>query len=171
MLVFAIDALNGSTAEWGQLVTGYFTGMLIGSFIALAMNTWLERFPGKIIVYTACAVGFLTFAFALSPTTWIAAGIAFLFGPPFAIRDVAQDALLQATVVENQLGRVYATREMLRRIVFMFAGLFFAWLTEFVPIRMIYMLGGVLYLITATYAFSSKPLRESSMQTIEETYG
>ncbi|MFK7805195.1 MAG: MFS transporter, partial [Anaerolineae bacterium] len=127
MLVFVIDALGGGTAEWGYQVTGYFTGMIVGSFAALAMSDWLKRYPGRIIVYTACAVGFLTFAFALSPNIWIATSIAFVFGPPFAIRDVAQDALLQGTVDENQLGRVYATREMLRNVVFMFAGLFFAW--------------------------------------------
>jgi MFS family permease len=163
MLVFVIDALGGGTAEWGYQVTGYFAGMIVGSFAALAMSGWLKRYPGRIIVYTACAVGFLTFAFALSPNIWIAVGVAFIFGPPFAIRDVAQDALLQGAVDENQLGRVYATREMLRNIVFMFAGLFFAWLSDFVPIRTIYMIGGGLYLLTAVYALSNKPLRESKM--------
>ncbi|MEM8858397.1 MAG: MFS transporter [Chloroflexota bacterium] len=164
MLVFVFDALGGDTIEWGYSVTGYFTGMIVGSFIAMWMGDALSKIPGRIIVSTAVLVGFLTFAFAASPTIWIATLIAFIFGPPFAVRDVAQDALLQGTVEENQLGRVYATREMLRNIVFIFSGLFFAWLSEFFPIRSIYYLGGVLYLITAVYAVSNKPLRESRIE-------
>jgi hypothetical protein len=94
---------------------------------------------------------------------WMAVGLAFVFGPPFAIRDVAQDSLLQGTVEDGQLGRVYATREMLRNVVFMFAGIFFAWLSDFVPIRMIYVTGGIIYILTGFYALSNKALRESKL--------
>ncbi len=90
---------------------------------------------------------------------------AFVFGPFFAIRDVAQDSLLQSSVAIEQLGRVYATREMLRSAMFMFAGLFFAWLSSFVDIRTIYIIGGVLYLLTGVYAFGNKALRESRLES------
>ena len=90
-----------------------------------------------------------------------------MFGPPAAIRDVAQDSLLQSTVEKGQLGRVYATREMLRNMVFMFAGIFFAWLSDFVPIRMIYVAGGIIYMLTGFYALSNKSLRESKMSLNE----
>ncbi|MEM9774046.1 MAG: MFS transporter, partial [Chloroflexota bacterium] len=165
MLVFVFDALGGNTIEWGYSVTGYFTGMIVGSFLAMGMGDSLSKIPGRIIVSTAVLVGFLTFAFAASPNILIATIVAFVFGPPFAVRDVAQDALLQGTVDENQLGRVYATREMLRNIVFIFSGLFFAWLSDFFPIRSIFYLGGFLYLLTAVYVVSNKPLRESRITT------
>ena len=45
----------------------------------------------------------------------------------------------------------------------MFAGIFFAWLSDFVSIRTIYVTGGVIYLMTAFYAMSNKALRESKM--------
>ena len=92
-------------------------------------------------------------------------GIAFVFGPPFALRDVAQDALLQDSVDGNQMGRVYAAREMLRSILFMVAGLSFAWLSDLVEIRFIYILGGIIYMLTGVYAFSRKSLRESRMSS------
>ena len=47
--------------------------------------------------------------------------------------------------------------------MFMFAGLFFAWLTDFVSIRIIYVIGGVLYMMTGFYALSNKALRESKI--------
>ncbi len=135
--------------------------MIIGSIGALAISDWLSRYPGRIIVVNACVTGLLTLAYASSQTVWIAVMWAFVFGPPFAIRDVAQDSLLQASVEKGQLGRVYATREMLRNAVFMFAGIFFAWLSGVVSIRTIYVVGGVPYLMTGFYAMSNKALRES----------
>jgi hypothetical protein len=70
---------------------------------------------------------------------------------------------LQSTVEKEQLGRVYATRDMLRNAMFMFAGIFFAWLSGFVSIRIIYVVGGVLYLLTGIYALSNRALRESTI--------
>ena len=161
MLTFTINALQGDASDWGYQATAYFTGMIFGSLGALAISNWLARFAGRIIVVNACISGLLTVAYAGSQTVWIAVMWAFIFGPPFAIRDVAQDSLLQSTVEKKQLGRVYATRDMLRNAMFMFAGIFFAWLSGFVSIRTIYIIGGVLYIFTGLYALSNKALRES----------
>ena len=163
MLAFTTKALQGDASDWGYQATGYFTGMIFGSLGALAISDWLSRYPGRIIVVNACATGLFTLAYAGSQTVWMALMWAFVFGPPFAIRDVAQDSLLQSTVERGQLGRVYATREMLRNAVFMFAGVFFAWLSDFVSIRTIYVVGGILYMLTGFYALSNKALRESKI--------
>jgi MFS family permease len=167
MLAFTTKALQGDASDWGYQVTGYFTGMIIGSLGALAINDWLSRYPGRVIVVNACISGLFTLGFASSQTVWMAVVWAFVFGPAAAIRDVAQDSLLQGTVEKGQLGRVFATREMLRNIVFMFAGIFFAWLSDFVPIRMIYVAGGIIYMLTGFYALSNKSLRESKMSLNE----
>lgn len=163
VLTFTTHALGGDASDWGYVVTGYFMGMIVGSLAALAMNEWLRDYPGRIIVVTAFAVGLLTLFFANSQTVWMAAVFAFALGLPFAIRDVAQDSLLQGTVEGGQLGRVYATREMLRNLVFMFAGLFFAWLSDIVSVRLIYVAGAMIYMLTSLYALSNKALRESKM--------
>ena len=165
MLTFTTMALQGDASDWGYQATGYFTGMIIGSLGALAMSGWLSRYPGRIIIVNAFTASLFTLAYAGSGTVWMAMIWAFMFGPPSAIRDVAQDSLLQSTVGREQLGRVYATREMLRNAMFMFAGLFFAWLTDFVSIRIIYVIGGILYIMTGFYALSNKALRESKMDS------
>ena len=168
MLAFTAQALHGDAADWGYQGTGYFTGMIVGSLVAMSLSGPLARFPGRIIVFNACVAGLFTLAYAGSQTVWVAVTWAFVFGPPFAIRDVAQDSLLQSSVEKRQLGRIYATREMLRNAVFMFAGVFFAWLSGFVSIRIIYGIGGVLYLLTGVYALSNKALRESRIVSDEE---
>ncbi len=117
MLAFTTQALHGDAADWGYQGTGYFTGMIVGSLVAMSLSGPLARFPGRIIVFNACVAGLFTLAYAGSQTVWVAVTWAFVFGPPFAIRDVAQDSLLQSSVEKRQLGRIYATREMLRNAV------------------------------------------------------
>jgi len=163
MLAFTTRALQGDASDWGYQVTGFFTGMILGSIGALVISNWLCRYPGRIIVVNAFAAGLFTLAYADSQTVWMAVAWSFMFGPPFAIRDVAQNSLLQGTVEKGQLGRVYATQEMLRNMVFMFACIFFAWLSDFVPIRTIYVIGGIMYLFTGAYALGNRALRESKM--------
>ena len=89
--------------------------------------------------------------------------VSFTFGIPSALRDVAQDSLLQGTVNEAMLGRIYATREMLRNITFVVSILAFAWLADQISIRQIYVLGGLLYIGTAVYALASNSLRHSKL--------
>ena len=168
MLAFTTKALQGDAADWGYQATGYFAGMILGSLFALAIGDWLHRYTGRVIVLNAFAAGLFTLAYASSQTVWMAVTWAFVFGPPFAIRDVAQDSLLQSTVAPRQLGRVYATREMLRSAMFMFAGIFFAWLSDFISVRMIYVIGSVIYLLTGFYALSNKALRKSKMNSDAE---
>jgi len=136
---------------------GIWTGALLLAFTIQALKgdtvDWGYQATGY---FAGMIVGSLV---AMAMSDWL--GLA--FGAPFAMRDVAQDSLLQSTVEEGQLGRVYATREMLRSVVFMFAGLFFAWLSDLVPIRMIYVTGGIIYLLTGLYALSNRALRASQM--------
>jgi hypothetical protein len=50
----------------------------------------------------------------------------------------------------------------------MFAGLFFAWLSDLVNIRMIFFIGGIMYVLTGIYALNNKALRESDMSSSED---
>ena len=81
-----------------------------------------------------------------------------------ALRDVAQDSLLQLSVDEGMLGRVFAIRHMFLNLSYMIAGLVFAWLADLIDPRLIYATGGVLYLGTALFALASPGIRNAQMR-------
>lgn len=164
LLVFAERALQGGASAWSCIVAAYFGGQLIGALITAYAARAVARRPGWLIIGAAAVFAVLTLVFALSPALLFAATLALLFGPPAALRDVAQNTLLQTTVVEGMLGRVYALRSMLLGLTVMAAGLGFAWLADVVPIRAIYLIGGALYGMTALYALTSRALRYSTIQ-------
>jgi MFS family permease len=164
MLVFVEEALHGEAQAWGLQNGAFYAGVMLGSVLAAAVTGPIARWPGRIIIINAFLMGFLTIIYASAPTVLITIIISILYGPMFALRDVSQNSLLQATVDEDKLGRVFALREMGWNVVFLMSGLTLAWLGDYLPIRAIYMLAAVGYLLTAVYAFSSRALRQSKIR-------
>jgi MFS family permease len=167
MLVFTRQALQAGPEDWGYQASAYFAGMLVGATVAVLVSAHLARRPGWVIISNAFLFSLLTFGYALSPTVLIAVVFCFVFGPPSAMRDVTQDALLQASVHPDLLGRIYATRDTLTSFAFLLAGLAFAWLADQVAVRWVYLIGGALYLGTALYALSSPAIRHSRLEAVD----
>jgi MFS family permease len=161
MLVFTREALQAGTQAWGYQGAAFFAGQLVGALAAVIVSERLARRAGWVIIVSAFLYSLLTLAYAVSPSVPFAVFISFIFGPPSAVRDVTQDALLQATASPELMGRVYATRDTLARISYMLAGVAFAWLADQVSVRWVYLIGGVMYVGTALYALSSSAIRHS----------
>jgi MFS family permease len=167
MLAFTTDALNASEEFWGYQNAIYFGGNLAGVAMAVAFAYPLGRHPGWVIIINALLMAALTVVYALSTNIWLALVVMLLYGPPMALRDVAQDSLLQSTVEGGVLGRVYATRQMLANLAFMVAGLLLSGLADFIEVRTVYLLGAALYFATAFYALAQPSLRQAGL-TVQE---
>lgn len=163
MLGFTVDALKAGPEAWGYQSAAFFGGQFLGALLALTFAARLGQRPGWIIIGNAFLMGGLTLAYAASSSVLMAVLISIAFGPPFALRDVAQDSLIQTSVAPEMLGRVYAAREMFARMAFLLGGLLFASLADLLAIRSIYALGGLLYCATAFYSLASAPLRQSQI--------
>jgi MFS family permease len=161
MLTFTSQALSAGADAWGYQSGAFFGGQFLGAILALTFAQRLGRRPGWIIIGNGFLMGALTMGYAASTSVLAATAISAAFGPPFALRDVAQDTLLQTTVAPGMLGRIYAAREMFARLAFLLAGLIFAALADQLYIRQIYLIAGVLYCGTALYTLANVPLRRS----------
>jgi hypothetical protein len=164
MLVFVTQALGSGSDQWGLHNGAFFVGQIMGALTATMAAKFVARWAGWTIIVDTFFNAALTVMYALSPTNFIAILVSFLFGPPYAIRDVAQDTLLQTSVDKSLLGRVYAMRDMLRNMVFMLSGIGFAALADVLPIRWIFLIGAGLYALTALYAMMNRALRQSKIE-------
>lgn len=165
MLSFTFEALGAGVEAWGYQSAAFFGGQLLGALMALSFARRLGRRPGWLIIANGFLMSALTFAYAASTSVLAAVLISIAFGPPFALRDVAQDSLLQTSVATHMLGRIYALREMFARMAFLVGGLLFAQLADSIGLREIYALAAVLYGLTALYALWSTVLRQSRLET------
>ena len=167
MLAFTTESLNASEDYWGYQNAVYFGGNLVGAALAVAYASRLGERAGWVIIINALLMAALTVVYALSTNIWLALVIMVLYGPPMALRDVAQDSLLQSTVESSVLGRVYATRQVLAMFAFMVSGLLLAWLADVVDVRTVYLLGAALYFATAFYALAQRSMRQAAL-TVRE---
>ncbi len=161
MLAFTERGLGGDAMWWGWQTSAYFAGLVCGAMLAAATAGRLASRAGHAIVVNAFFNSGLTLAYALSPSLVFATAVAFLFGPPMALRDLAQDALLQSHAEGRVLARVYAARAMGTNLVFLVAAPVFAFSADHLPVRGVYVAGGVLYGLTALYAARSRAIRGS----------
>jgi MFS family permease len=168
LLIFVEQALGGNARDWGWQMGLYYAGQIFGVVLIMMATNTLARRPGWIIIINAFTTGLLTLVYAASPTLLFAHVLCFVFGVPYAWRDVAQDSLLQTSVDPAVLGRIYAFRGMFLNLMLMLSTLLFAWLADQIPIRWIYVVGGAVYLGTAVYALSRSAMRHSRIET-EET--
>lgn len=165
LLVFVQRVLRGTEADWGQQNGAFWVAVFFGSILSPLIANWFSRFAGKIIIFNAFFSGLMSFAYAYNSDLRLAILLTFGFGLPMALRDVAQDSLLQSAVEGTVLGRVFALREMGRKITFMLAGFGFAALAELIPLRMIYAVGGTVYLLSSLYALLTPTLRQGRIVT------
>jgi|HigsolmetaAR202D_1030399.scaffolds.fasta_scaffold00088_29 MFS family permease len=161
MLTFTIQALGAGFDAWGYQSGAYFAGQFAGALLALTISQHLGRYPGWIIIANGFVMSALTFGYAISQSVLAAVLISAAFGPPFALRDVAQDSLIQTRVAPNMLGRIYALRDTFARLAMLVGGLIFAAIADTIGIRWLYLLGGLLYLLVAFYTFWSSEIRTS----------
>ncbi len=163
MLVFAERALQATPQAWGNQLAVFWGSNAVGAILALLLANQLAKRPGRMIIINAFVNGLLTVAYALSPNVLFALIVCAAYGLPGAFRDVAQDTLLQSSVDQRLLGRIYATRQMLVNISFLGASLILAWMADHAPVRWVYLLGSGLYLLTAFYALSQRALRTATL--------
>lgn len=165
MLSFTVQALGAGVEAWGYQSGAFFAGQLLGALLALSFARRVGRRPGWLIIVNGFLMSALTFAYATTSSVLLAVLVSIAFGPPFALRDVAQDSLLQTTVSPEMLGRVYALREMFSRMAFLAGGLLFAQLADTIGLREIYALAALLYGLTALYTLWSAVLRRSRLES------
>lgn len=165
MLSFTVQALGAGVEAWGYQSGAFFAGQLLGALLALSFARRVGRRPGWLIIANGFLMSALTFAYAATNSVLVAVLVSMAFGPPFALRDVAQDSLLQTSVSPEMLGRVYALREMFSRMAFLAGGLLFAQLADAIGLREIYTLAALLYGLTALYTLWSTVLRRSRLET------
>lgn len=159
LLAFTVEALNVSEKWWGFQGSAYFFGLLVGVLIAVKYAKQISQIGGKIIVSTSIFMVFLTIAYAINPFASVAVLLSFLDGPPYQLRNIVQESLIQNHSSEQFIGRVFAIRNMLFSFVYavaLFIGSIFG---DLFGIRSVFFLAAIIYLFIAIYAYRSKEIR------------
>jgi MFS transporter, DHA3 family, macrolide efflux protein len=162
LYVYVETAIGRGEEWWGFINAAFFGGMMAAGIVVYRLSKKMEMHLGNTIMLASISLVVLNMWFGLTSSAWTALVISFIFGFPQMARDVAQNTILQQSLREKQLAKVYASHGTLVNGTFGIATLFLGWFAEKYGIRGTYMLVSLMFLVSFSIAFLNREALASS---------
>jgi DHA3 family macrolide efflux protein-like MFS transporter len=164
-VMFVKDALHGSDAVYGMIISAMAIGSLLGAF-----TTW---FRGKLSEEAVAKYSFIILGLSFVTISFSSnVSLALLFyavaGISQTIASISIDTLLQKHVPNKIMGRTFSSMGILIEVCQLISMGVGGILSDIIGVRMIYVLGSVIILLAAVGAFKFLSLSESP-QLVSET--
>lgn len=157
MLVYVREVLNRGEEWWGFLNSGYFAGTILGGVLVIAFSEQVNKRLGRSVMIGSSGMAGLTIFYAFTSTPWIALVLNILMGPFMQTRDIAQLTLFQQRVELSVLPKVFSAQNSVQFATFGISVLLMAALTDWLGVRNVYLIAGVLYGVSALLAMLAMP--------------
>ncbi|WP_264740434.1 MFS transporter [Cytobacillus firmus] len=152
-LTYVEDALGKGESWWGYINGGYYLGTIAGGILIYRLSYLLQ---GRLIIFMligSSAFGILTFGYGFVSNPFLALLLVLLMGPSYQLRDLAQTTMYQNRSDETTLTKILAAKSVLNELIFVFSILGIGVLTDLIGVRLIYILSGVLLIISSIFGF------------------
>lgn len=156
MYVYVDQVLQTGEQWWGYINATFFAGLMIGGFLSLRWSHLVDRLSSNVIVGGAFLSSLTTLMFGLTSTPWMALVISLLFGIVNQIKDVAQETLVQRSVVYRLLPNIYSAKDALITAIFGISSLILGNLTDLFGVRFTFILAATLLFFSAIFLMINK---------------
>ncbi|MGC5773712.1 MFS transporter [Paenibacillus pabuli] len=165
-LAFVKEALGQEEGWWGLINSSYAAGTIIGGIVAIALATRIQRHLVSSMAIGSLVFSLLTILYGLNSLPWLALVLCVLMGPAYQIRDVAQQTAFQSSVPVESLSKVYAAHQIVLSIAMSISTVIFGLIADQLGVRLVYVIGGVLFMVSALCSFSLNRMKQSKDTTI-----
>lgn len=159
LLTFTVTVMHLDEKWWGYQGSAYFIGSIIGGIVSVRFSEIIGKYGGKIIYMSSLSVALFTWLYTLNGTALIALGLNFLIGFPYQIRDIVENSILQESVTNESMGRIFAIRQFLTTLISMLTILLASAFAERFGVRIIYFFAAVIYTITTIWVANNKLIK------------
>ncbi|MBU8771787.1 MFS transporter [Cytobacillus oceanisediminis] len=152
-LTYVEDALGKGESWWGYINGGYYLGTIAGGILIYRLSYLLQ---GRLIIFMligSSAFGILTLGYGFISNPFLALLFVILMGPAYQLRDLAQTTMYQNSADETILTKILAAKSVLNELIFVFSILGIGVLTDLIGVRLIYILSGILLIISSIFGF------------------
>lgn len=163
LLTFTVTVLNLDEKWWGYQGSIYFIGSIIGGIVSVKFADIIGRYGGNIIFISSFAVALFTWMYTFNDVAMIALVLNFLIGFPFQIRDIVEQSILQESVTDDSMGRIFTIRQFLTTLISMLTILFASALAQYFGVRIIYIFAAVIYTIITIWIANNKLIKSFKM--------
>ncbi|MCE4950042.1 MFS transporter [Staphylococcus hominis] len=156
MYVYVDQVLQTGEQWWGYINATFFAGLMIGGFLSLKWSHLVDRLSSKVIVVGAILASLTTLMFGLTSTPWMALVLSLLFGIVNQIKDVAQETLVQRSVVHRLLPNIYSAKDALITAIFGISSLILGNFTDLFGVRYTFILAATLLFFSAIFVMINR---------------
>lgn len=156
MYVYVGQVLQTGEQWWGYINATFFAGLMIGGFLSLKWSHLVDRLSSKVIVVGAILASLTTLMFGLTSTPWMALVLSLLFGIVNQIKDVAQENLVQRSVVHRLLPNIYSAKDALITAIFGISSLILGNFTDLFGVRYTFILAATLLFFSAIFVMINR---------------
>ncbi|PNZ26796.1 MFS transporter [Staphylococcus rostri] len=156
MYIYVEQVLHVSTHWWGYINASFFAGLMIGGFVSFKWSQFIDHHPRYVICIGAVTIGIFTFLFGIISSPWIALMISCLFGIASQTKGITQLTIIQQSVVQRLLPKVYAVQDVLVTATFGISSLALGALTDMWGVRTTFIFAALLLAISAIYVIANR---------------
>jgi MFS transporter, DHA3 family, macrolide efflux protein len=158
LYVFVSDALQVNQKWWGFINGAFFLGLIIGSIYCVKCSSFIEKRLGNFIFVGSLAGFFVTVLFSINSIPIIALLLSLFVGISAQIKNIPQQTIIQTSVSKEHLATVYTSLGAIGTGVFGIGSLAMGILADFLGIRFVFILSGLLLALVSTIVFKNKNL-------------
>lgn len=158
LYVFVSDALNVEEKWWGFINGANFLGLILGSAYCIKFSSFVEKKIGTFIFVGSFSSFLFTILFSLNSIPIISLLLSLCVGLFGKIKKIPQQTVIQTSVSKEQLSTVYTSLGAIGTGIFGVGSLVMGVLADFLGIRMVFVISGLLLAIVSTIAHKNKQL-------------
>ncbi len=158
LYVFVSDALNVDEKWWGFINGANFLGLILGSAYCIKFSSFVEKKIGTFIIVGSFSSFLFTILFSLNSIPLISLLLSLCVGLFGQIKKIPQQTVIQTSVSKEQLSTVYTSLGAIGTGIFGVGSLVMGVLADFLGIRMVFVISGLLLAIVSIIAHKNKQL-------------
>ncbi|MFD1780805.1 MFS transporter [Fredinandcohnia salidurans] len=166
-LVYVKEALNQGEQWWGFINASYYIGSILGGIITLSLAKKIQKHLIVSMAFGSLFFSIFTLIYGLTSLPFLALILCVLMGPAYQIRDVAQQTAFQVNIQPEHLPKVYASQGILLSIVSGISIFLMGFIADFIGIRVVYILGSILILVSAILSFTLVKANKKKLSTVD----
>lgn len=163
LLVFVTDALHAGEKWWGFINGAFFAGLIAGSLYCVKYASQVEKRLGTHILLGTVMSCVVTFLFGFSKLPVLALLFSFAVGLFGQMKSIPQETVIQTSVPKEKLSTVYTSLGALSTGIFGISSLGMGFLADWLGIRFVFMVSGLLLAAVSIIVFVSKRIFERNI--------
>jgi len=167
-LVFVQEVLKQDEAWWGYINSAYYVGAILGGLITLKLAGLIQRKLITSIIIGSFGFSIFVFGYAFNSWPFVALLLVTFMGPFSQLRDVAQRTYVQQYVPPEDQPDVFAAQSAIMYVCFGLSVLFAGTIADLWGAKMVYIVGGTMYAISACSGLILK--RKHLLSSQQETH-